>query len=121
MPKLAIVAALAALIATQAHAADMKLLIGGSMAAAFKTVGATFEKETGNRIAFIFDTTGALQKRLRGGEKADIVMVSAAGMDALQKEHLIQPGTRIDLARALIGVSVRKGSPVPDISTPETF
>ena len=42
-------------------------------------------------------------------------------MDALEKEKLVVPGTRIELARALIGIAVRDGAPVPDISTPEAL
>src|SRR5262249_31554433 len=59
------------------------------------------------------DTTGALQKRLRSGEKAHIILISAPGMDALEKEHLIVPETRVDLARAAIGVSVKAGAASP--------
>jgi molybdate transport system substrate-binding protein len=40
-------------------------------------------------------------------------------MDALEKEKLIVPGTRVELARAVLGVAVKDGAPVPDISTPE--
>jgi molybdate transport system substrate-binding protein len=54
---------------------------------------------------------------VRAGEKADVVEVTAAGMDALEKEKLVIPGTRVDLARANIGVAVREGTATPDIST----
>src|SRR4029078_6952857 len=70
---------------------------------------------------YIVDTTGALQKRLRSGEKADIILVSQPGMDALEQEHLIMPGTRVDLASAAIGVSVKAGASSPDLSSEDAF
>jgi len=109
------------LAALPADAAQLKLLVGGSMQEPFREVGADFAKKTGHKLDFTVDTTGALQKRLRSGEKADIILVSAPGMDALEKEHLIMPGTRVELANAAIGVSVPVGASAPDISTPEAF
>ena len=121
MLKTSLIAVALIFAATQADAANMKLLVGGAMQEPFKEVGADFSKKTGNMLDFVVDTTGALQKRLRSGEKADIILVSAPGMDALEKEHLVVPGTRVDLASAAIGISVRAGSPSPDLSSPEAF
>ena len=42
-----------------------------------------------------------------------------SGLDTLQKEPG-GAGSRIDLARALIGVGVRAGAASPDLSTPDT-
>ena len=121
MLKTTALAAVLALSAAGAQGAEMKLLIGGSMAAPFKEVGAEFAKRSGNTVDYTFDTTGALLKKLRQGEKADIVMVSEAGMDTLERDHLVAPGTRVDLSRALIGVSVKAGTAKPDISTPDAL
>ena len=54
---------------------------------------------------------------LQAGEKADLVEVTSVGMDQLEREKLIVPGSRIEIARALIGVAVREGAPAPDISS----
>ena len=121
MLKSSLIAAGLIVAASHADAAQMKLLVGGSMQEPFKEVGADFSKKTGNTLDFVVDTTGALQKRLRAGEKADIILVSAPGMDALEKEHLIMPETRVALASAAIGVSVRAGAPAPDLSSTEAF
>lgn len=91
------------------------------MATVFKDVGSGFARRTGDRLNYIVDTTGALQKRLRSGETADIILVSAQGMDQLEAEHLIEPRSRIVLATAAIGVSVRKDAKAPDLSTPDAF
>jgi molybdate transport system substrate-binding protein len=116
-----VLAAAALLVATNAKAADLTLLVGGSMQIPFRQVGADFARETGNKLKFIVDTTGALQKHLRAGENSDIILVSTQGMDQLEKEHLIQSGTRVDLAIADIGVSIAAGATAPDLSSPEAF
>ena len=110
-----------AIAGTQADAAQLKLLIGGAMSQPFKEVGAEFAKKTGNTLDFTIDTTGALQNKLRAGEKADIILVSSPGMDALIKEKLINESSRVDLARALIGVSVKAGTPSPDLASVDAF
>jgi molybdate transport system substrate-binding protein len=96
-------------------AAQVKLLVGGAMAEPAKKVGAGFKSN------LTTDTSGALQNKLRSGEKADVIIVSAPAMDALEKENRIVPGTRIDLARGLIGVGMRPGAKAPDLSSPEAF
>src|SRR5262249_26254194 len=105
--------------ATEADAVQLKLLVGGAMSEPFREVGAQYAKKTGNTLDFTVDTTGALQNKLRGGERADLILVSSPGMDALIKEKRIVEGTRVDLGRALIGVSVKSGAPSPDISSVE--
>ena len=80
-----------------------------------KKIGADFKN------TLTTDTSGALQNKLRSGEKADVIIVSAPAMDALEKENRIVPGTRVDLARGLIGLGMRPGSKAPDLSSPEAF
>jgi len=90
--------------------AEVKVLVGGAVTVPVKEAGAAFARSSGNTLVYVSDTTGALQKRLAAGEKADLVIVAAPAMDTLQKENRVVAGSRVDLARALIGVS-----------TPETF
>ena len=47
--------------------------------------------------------------------------MSQAGLDALSERGLVRPDTRADLASSSIGMAVRDGAPLPDISTPEAF
>src|SRR6185295_8166231 len=95
--------------------------VGGAMTGPVKAAGEAFSRSSGHRLVYVSDTTGALQKRLAAGEKADLVVVTSQAMDALQKENRVVAGSRVDLARALIGVAVRAGAASPDLSTPETF
>jgi molybdate transport system substrate-binding protein len=105
------------LAGANAQAAQLKVLVSGAMAHALEEVSKDFAKKNGHTLDFFASTTGVVQDKVRAGEQADVVEVTAAGMDALEKEKLVVPGTRVDLARAMIGVAVRDGAPVPDIST----
>jgi molybdate transport system substrate-binding protein len=42
-------------------------------------------------------------------------------MDALEKSGSLVPGSRSPLSRVGIGIIVREGAPLPDVSTPDAF
>src|SRR5260221_9598323 len=104
---------------SRADAAEMKVLASGAMSHALQEISEDFVRKNGHTLAFTAGTTGVLQDKARAGEKADLIEVTSAGMDALEKEKLVVPGTRVELARALVGIAVRDGAPVPAISTPD--
>ena len=72
-------------VSIPADAAQLKLLVGGSMQEPFREVGADFAKQTGHKLDVTVDTTGALQKRLRSGEKADIILVDGEFAGAVNR------------------------------------
>jgi len=108
-------------LANSVEAAQLKLLLGGAVTESVKKIGAEFSRKTSHQIDLTSNTSGALQKMLQSGAKADIVIVASSTMDALEKEHLIMPGTRFDVARGLIGVGIRPGAASPDLSSTDAF
>ena len=62
-------------------------------------------------------TLGSIQQRLSGSEIADVVVLPAPTIEALEKAGKLRPGSRISLARVGIGVAVRQGAPLPDVSS----
>jgi molybdate transport system substrate-binding protein len=76
-----------------------------------------FETATGIRIAADFAPTVGLLPRLRGGEPADLVILTREGIDELAEEGRVVADSRIDLARSYVGVAVVAGAPHPDIAT----
>jgi len=97
-----------------AEAGQLKIFVGGAMTEPVKEVD-------GSRSGLTSGTSGALQDKLRSGERADVIIVAATAMDELEKDKRIVPGTRIDLARALIGVSMKAGAKAPDLSSVDAF
>ena len=114
--------ALALLLSTGAARAEtVRVFVGGAMTGPVRAVAADYTRRTGDMVEVVSDTTGGLQKRLRAGEKADVVLVTSPAVDTLQKENLTLAAGRADLARALIGVGVKAGAASPDLSSVETF
>jgi molybdate transport system substrate-binding protein len=68
-----------------------------------------------------FAPTVALLERLRGGEAADIAILTAQGIDDLIAEGVVRPGTRTDIARSFVGIAVKAGARKPDISSVAAF
>jgi molybdate transport system substrate-binding protein len=64
-----------------------------------------------------FAPTVGLLKRLREGEKADVLILTREGLDELVAEGAVVAASKIDLARSYVGLAVKAGAPHPDIST----
>ena len=99
-----------------AGAAELKVMVTGSMASPLKEIAETFARTHGHTANVTAGITATVTATLQAGEKTDVVEVTSVGMDQLEREKLILPGSRIEIARALIGVAVREGARVPDIS-----
>jgi len=107
--------------ATAGHAVEIHVLSAGAVQEAEKALAAEFEKETGYHVSFVFGVVGAIQDRLKAGERADVVVLSAPAIDAMASAHELIGNGGTPLAKVGIGVAVRDGAPKPDISTPEAF
>jgi len=79
------------------------------------------ERELACSLAITWSTAPMLIKRIEAGETADALILSQAGIEALNKSGKIVPGTEVTLASSATAVSVKAGAPKPDISTPAAF
>jgi molybdate transport system substrate-binding protein len=82
---------------------------------------AQYDKASGHKLAVTWGTAPMLVKRIEGGDAADVVVLSRAGIDALNKLGKIASGTETTLASSGVGIAVKAGAPKPDISTPEAL
>jgi molybdate transport system substrate-binding protein len=82
---------------------------------------AQFDKASGHTLAVTWGTAPMLVKRIENGDTADVVILSRGGIDALQKQGKIAPGTDTTLASSGVGIAVKAGTPKPDISTAEAL
>ena len=110
-----------AFAAGHAGAADIYVVGAGAIQEPFEALTAEFSRETGNKVHAIFGPVGGMQAKLKGGERADVIVLSTAAMDALDKAGSLVAGTRADLGRAVAGIGVKTGAPQPDISTPDAL
>jgi molybdate transport system substrate-binding protein len=82
---------------------------------------AQFDRASGHKLAVTWGTAPMLVKRIEAGDTADVVVLSRAGIDALNKLGKIAAGTDTTLASSGVGIAVKAGAPKPDISTPEAL
>jgi molybdate transport system substrate-binding protein len=81
---------------------------------------AQFDKAS-HTLAVTWGTAPMLVKRIEDGDTADVVVLSHAGIEALQKQGKIAAGSVVTLASSGVGIAVKAGAPKPDISTPEAL
>jgi molybdate transport system substrate-binding protein len=110
-----IAAALAAVLAPAAGAAEIKVIASNAVREPYRELVPVFEKANGHRVTIDWGGTVDIVKRVGGGEIADIVIIPAARIDDFVKQGLLVG--RIDLARSGVGVAVRAGAPRPDVSS----
>jgi molybdate transport system substrate-binding protein len=116
----ALAAAAFAVAVLPAAAAEVKVLTAGAMKQVVLALQPEFERR-GHKLVVDNDTAGALRKRIEGGESFDLAVITPAVIDALGSAGKVAPGTKTDLARVAIGVMVRPGAKVPDISSVDGF
>ena len=80
-----------------------------------------FEQSTGAKVTTTWAGTVDINKRMAAGEVFDLVISSNAAIGELTIQGKIVAGTGTVLAKAGIGIGVRKGAPKPDVGTPEAF
>ena len=114
-------AAALALSSMAAQAAPLKVMVSGAMAHAIQQIAEDFAREHGDTLDFAVGTTGTITDRIHKGEKPDLVEMTSAGLTELDKEKLTVPGTRIELARAVLGIAVKSDAAAPDISTKDSL
>lgn len=106
--------------ASVATAADVRVLSVGSVQIAAKALAADFNRETGNKVMLTIVTPSTIPEKLASGSY-DMIICSIPAMDVLEKAGSLRAGSRSPLSRVGIGVMVREGAPIPDVSTPDAF
>lgn len=104
---------------SSAGVAEIRVYASGAPRVALQLFAPEFERANGHKLAFIFDGVAPLRQRLASGEKADVILLPAPMLAAMDQAAALRPQSRTALARVGIGVVVRQGAALPDISKPE--
>ena len=102
------------------HAAELKVLAGGSMTGPLNELGPQFERATGHKLTIHFDSTPNLIK-LATSAPFDLGVVPVDVFKNAEAKARFAPGPTLDIARVGYGVAVRAGAPKPDVSTPDAL
>ncbi len=109
-----------ALLAQAAGAAEITVLSAGAIEPGLKAAAAAFEKQMGHFVKISFDTAPRIRTRVGGGETWDVVVAPPAVLDDLARSGKVET-ERVTVGRVGMGVAVRPGAPVPDISSVEAL
>jgi molybdate transport system substrate-binding protein len=115
------IALAAAVFASAAGAADLKVISAGAVRGLIAEIIDDYSRQTGQKFDFTIGTTGQLRNIIASGQPADLIIVSVPLMGELEGTGKLMPGSRADLGRVGIGVAVREGAAAPDVSTPDAL
>jgi molybdate transport system substrate-binding protein len=112
----------ALLLASAAYGADVQVMISAGFYRVYSELGPAFEQASGHHLVTtrgpsMGDSPEAIPARLARGEIADVVILDGGALDDLAKQGLMRDGSKVELARSLIGMVVRAGAAKPDIGT----
>jgi molybdate transport system substrate-binding protein len=113
-------------VAGAASAADVHVMISAGFYRVYAELGPAFERASGHHLVTtrgpsMGDSPEAIPARLARGETADVVILDGGAADELAKRGLVRAGSKVELARSLIGMVVRAGAAKPDIGSVEAF
>ncbi len=105
---------------------DLHVMVSGAFTAAYKTLVADWERSTGHKVTTISGASmgaapTAIPNRLANGEYADVVILARPSLDALVKNGRVVSGSEVNLADSRIGMAIKTGATMPDISSLEEF
>jgi molybdate transport system substrate-binding protein len=102
-----------------ASAADITVLGGQGVVSGLFDLAPAFERATGHRL--IVSQEADLAGKVNSGAPADLVAAGPAAIDDYIAKGKVVAGSRVDFARAGVGVAVKTGAPRPDISTADAY
>jgi molybdate transport system substrate-binding protein len=113
--------AVLAFSAAEAIASDIRVYTSGAPAEIQKGFAQRFNEASGHRLVITSGTLAVIQERLLASEAADVVVLPEPSVNILDKAGKLRAGSRVGLARVGIGVAVRQGATLPDVSTVDSF
>ena len=120
-----LVAAGVMLAAVGAQVGELRVMTSGAFTAPYLELGPMFEKLRQIKLVTAATSMGTgadfIPSRIQRGEPVDVVIVADAALDDMIRDGLIMTGSKVPLARSAIGMAVREGTPLPDISSVDAF
>ncbi|TWC07055.1 molybdate transport system substrate-binding protein [Bradyrhizobium macuxiense] len=96
---------------------SVRVLSTLALKGAVARLAAAYHAASDIRIDADFAPTLALLERLRGGEVADVVILTREGLDEMIGEGRVARESAEDLARSYVGVAVKAGAAHPGIAS----
>jgi molybdate transport system substrate-binding protein len=107
--------------ASPASSAELRIFGSRVTKMIVEQVGPQFERASGHHLTVVADVAAVMKRRIEAGEPFDLAVLVNFQADELIKQGKLLSDARSDIMKAGIGVAVRRGAAVPDISTVEAF
>ncbi|HET7650506.1 MAG TPA: substrate-binding domain-containing protein [Gammaproteobacteria bacterium] len=94
----------------------LNILSAGAAKGLVTALQSQFGDDTGAAIEGDFGAVGAMREKFLAGEPCDVLILTAAHIDALTQQGHLVAGSGAPLGRVRTGVAVRAGQPLPAVS-----
>lgn len=111
----------ACLMAMPLNAAEIKVFSTPAASTALRAVVPDFERASGHKVVLSFSNIATSRKRIAAGEDYDVAVVSPKAVEDLVQQGSFAAGATLNLGRTGLAMVAKKGTPLPDIGTPESF
>ena len=95
---------------------DVHILSGGAAQGVVRGLEQAFLEQTGARLQATFGAVGMMKEKLLSGAPCDVLILTQALIDELEKTGRVVPGSAAPLGRVKTGVAVKAGEAQPDVS-----
>jgi molybdate transport system substrate-binding protein len=103
------------------ESAQLQVIATGVYEHVLKDLAAPFAARAGNGVSFIITNAGGVIAKLDANAAADVIMTSSAGIDSLAAKGRVIGASKVDVGGMRLGVAVKSGAPVPDITTSDAL
>jgi molybdate transport system substrate-binding protein len=102
-----------------AQAAEITILAGQGVVSGLVDLAGAFERATGHKV--VVSQEADLAGKVNSNAPADLVATGPQAVADYIAKGKVVAGTRVDFAKAGVGVAVKAGAPRPDISTADAY
>ena len=101
--------------------AAIRVLSSNGVKAIIEDLQPEIERAIGHALSIEFSTAASLKTKIEAGEAFDVAILTPALIDELIAQGKVAVDSRVDVARAGVGVGVRQGAPPADVSTSDAL
>ena len=118
LPFIVVIALVLAITSAASAQSEITLLSPDPIKATINKLVEDFEAKTGTKVLVTYGTGVSTRKTVASGQALDVSLLFAPFPEALKTGNIV-PGSATVIARLRLALAVQKGTPKPDISTPE--
>jgi molybdate transport system substrate-binding protein len=103
------------------NAAELLVWSAGAAQAPLSELVRNYQSTSGNAVKVEYAPVGVLMGRLANGGKPDVLILSQDVSAEVERAQWCVPGSIKPVGSVGVGIAVKEGAPLPDISTPEAL